>query len=193
MRLALVVVVGGLAVVAGPSLLRHLPAAPSPPPPALSPPITRPAPPRPAGDNSREMYIPADSAHQCYADAWLKGPNGREAKYSGLLDTGAGAKVILNRQQAAELGFTGLTYEYRVETANGTGKAAKVQLAQFRMGGTVNGYRLANVETWVDYNGLGNPLIGAEILRMLSFQIRDGSCTVTLPDSADVSRWRREW
>jgi clan AA aspartic protease (TIGR02281 family) len=141
---------------------------------------------RPASDNSREMYIAADSDHQCYADAWLKGPNGKEVKESFLLDTGAAGKVILNREQAAALGFDRLSFDYRIATANGTGKAAKVQLPQFRMGGSVNGYKLANVETWVDYNGMGNPLIGAEILKTLNFQIREGSCAVTLPYSAAV-------
>jgi clan AA aspartic protease (TIGR02281 family) len=144
-------------------------------------PIAEPVP----ADNGREMYIAADGDHQCYADVWLKGPNGREAKYSSLLDTGAAGKVILNREQAAALGFdmARLSYDYQVDTANGTGRAARVQLAQFRIGGKVNGYRLANVETWVDYNGSSSPLIGAEILKTLNFQIREGSCSVTLPAS----------
>jgi clan AA aspartic protease (TIGR02281 family) len=155
--------------------------------PTPRPPITKPAPARPAADNSREWYIPADSDHQCYVDAWLKGPSGKEIKYKSLLDSGAAAKVVLNREQAAELGFAGLSYDYRVNTANGVGKAAKVQLPQFRMGGgryDDRRYTLADVETWVDYTGALDVLIGAELLKTLNFQIREGSCTVTLPYSS---------
>jgi clan AA aspartic protease (TIGR02281 family) len=180
MRLSGWVVVGGLAIVAGPALLHHLPAKPPSGQPAGPKPIAKPVP----ADNSREFYIAADSFHQCYADVWLKGPNGKEVKENALLDSGASGMVILNRQQAAELGFPArLSYEYQIETANGTGKAAKVELAQFRIGGSVNGYKLNNVETWVDYNGMGEALIGAGLLKTLQFQIREESCSLTLPYS----------
>jgi clan AA aspartic protease (TIGR02281 family) len=136
---------------------------------------------RPATDNSREMQIAADSWHQCYAEGWLTGPNGRERKFPFLLDSGDSDKLTVNRRQAAELGFDvpAMSFDQKRETANGFGKAAIIEVAQFRLGG----YRVTNVDAEVDYNGIGSPIIGAGLLKVLEFHLGETSCSLTLPNN----------
>jgi clan AA aspartic protease (TIGR02281 family) len=132
----------------------------------------------PAAPAGRQIRIEADAWNQCYATVWVTGPGGRSASYNSLLDSGDADTVTLNRRQAAQLGFTGLSFDQEVETANGIGKAARIEIPQF----SLSGYRIADVAGHVDYNGMGAPLIGADILKALKFQVRDGSCTLTVPE-----------
>ena len=100
--------------------------SPQPDPPPMS---------RPEPDKSREMEIAADSYHQCYAEGWLRGPDGRERKYRFLLDSEDSDKITINRRQAAQLGFDveALSFDREIETANGMARAAKIEMPEFRL------------------------------------------------------------
>lgn len=179
MRRGVVVVIGGLAILAGPSLLHHhLPAKSLPPQKPV--PIAK-----PAGDGL-EMLIAADAWHQCYAEGWLRGPSGQEKRYRFLLDSGAGDKLVINRDQAGQLGFdvAALPFDQQRDTANGIGKAAKIELPEFGLSGPAGSYRVNDVEATVAYNGMSRPLIGAGILTALNFHLGENGCSLTLPRTA---------
>ncbi|MEX3011038.1 TIGR02281 family clan AA aspartic protease [Hoeflea sp. TYP-13] len=97
--------------------------------------------------------------------------NGR--KVDGLIDTGATA-VAINRSTARKLGVsvTPGMFKYRVSTANGATKAARVELRSVELGPI----RVRDVEAFVlDDNSLGGMLVGMSFLnRLKSFQARDG-------------------
>ena len=106
----------------------------------------------------------------------VKGADGHfwaEAKVDGravrfLIDTGATA-VALSQTDAKRLGIDtkGLDYSYKVMTASGQTRAAKVQLASV----AVAGARVRDVDALVIENGLETSLLGMSYLgRLSSFQ-----------------------
>ncbi len=102
-----------------------------------------------------------------------KGPDGHfwaEAQVNSsavhfLVDTGATA-VSLSPEDARRLGFnpSDLTYGYKVTTANGPARAARVTLASI----SVAGARVENVEAYVIESGLDTSLLGMSFLGRLS-------------------------
>ncbi len=102
-----------------------------------------------------------------------KGPDGHywaEAAVNGhavhlLVDTGATA-VALTAEDAKRLGFDpkGLDYSYRVSTANGQARAARIKLASV----SVAGAEVENVDALVIDKGLQTSLLGMTYLGRLS-------------------------
>ena len=102
-----------------------------------------------------------------------KGPDGHywaEAAVNGhavhlLVDTGATA-VALTAEDAQRLGFDpkGLDYSYRVATANGQARAARIKLASV----SVAGAEVQNVDALVIERGLQTSLLGMTYLGRLS-------------------------
>jgi aspartyl protease family protein len=90
-----------------------------------------------------------------------------------LMDTGATA-VALSQQDAQSIGLKprNLTYDVRVSTANGEGKAARVMLREVEIGSV----RVHNVEGLVLQEGtLSGTLLGMSFLsRLRSFTVEDG-------------------
>ena len=82
-----------------------------------------------------------------------------------LVDTGASA-VALTVADATRLGFkpANLAYEYKVMTANGEARAAKIKLASV----SVAGARLTEVDAFVLDKGLDTSLLGMSYLGRLS-------------------------
>lgn len=106
----------------------------------------------------------------------VKGADGHfwaEAKVDGravrfLIDTGATA-VALSQTDAKRLGIDtkGLDYSYKVMTASGQTRAAKVQLASV----SVAGAKVRDVDALVIESGLETSLLGMSYLgRLSSFQ-----------------------
>lgn len=106
----------------------------------------------------------------------VKGADGHfwaEAKVDGravrfLIDTGATA-VALSQTDAKRLGIDtkGLDYTYKVMTASGQTRAAKVKLASV----AVAGAQVSDVDALVIENGLETSLLGMSYLgRLSSFQ-----------------------
>jgi aspartyl protease family protein len=90
-----------------------------------------------------------------------------------LVDTGASA-VALSHEDASRIGLKprNLTYDVRVSTANGEGKAARVMLREVEIGNV----RVQNVEGLVLQEGaLRGTLLGMSFLsRLRSFKVEDG-------------------
>jgi len=103
----------------------------------------------------------------------IKGPDGHywaEAAVNGravrlLVDTGATA-VALTADDARRLGFDpkGLDYNYRVATAGGPARAARIRLASV----SVAGAEVENVDALVIDRGLQTSLLGMTYLGRLS-------------------------
>jgi aspartyl protease family protein len=89
--------------------------------------------------------------------------NGSAVRF--LVDTGATA-VSLSPEDARRLGFdpATLAYGYKVITASGEARAAKVQLASV----TVGGAKVESVDAYVIEKGLGQSLLGMSYLGRLS-------------------------
>ncbi len=102
-----------------------------------------------------------------------KGPDGHfwaearvnESAVRFLVDTGATA-VALSPEDARRLGFTpaGLSYDYKVTTANGPARAARINLASI----SIAGAEVDNVEAYVIENGLDASLLGMSYLGRLN-------------------------
>lgn len=90
-----------------------------------------------------------------------------------LVDTGASA-VALSHEDASRIGLKprNLTYDVRVSTANGEGRAARVMLREVEIGSV----RVHNVEGLVLQEGaLKGTLLGMSFLsRLRSFRVEDG-------------------
>jgi len=103
----------------------------------------------------------------------LKGDDGHywaQANVDGsavkfLVDTGASA-VALTPEDAQRLGIqpSSLEFNYKVSTANGEARAAKVTLASV----SVSGVEVRDVEAFVIENGLSTSLLGMSFLGRLS-------------------------
>ena len=95
---------------------------------------------------------------------WAEGQvNGSAMRF--LVDTGATA-VSLTPEDARRLGFSldHLTYGYKVITASGEARAAKVQLDSVSVGGA----RVEGVDAYVIESGLSQSLLGMSFLGRLN-------------------------
>jgi len=126
-----------------------------------------------AGSDLRPAQVVADDAATGSAAQVIKGPDGHywaEAAVNGkavhlLVDTGATA-VALTAEDARRLGFDPkqLDYSYRVATANGQARAARIKLASV----SVAGAEVQNVDALVIERGLQTSLLGMTYLGRLS-------------------------
>ena len=116
--------------------------------------------PAPAAPVSRDASIPKGPDGHYWAHARV---NDRDVHF--LVDTGATA-VALSPADASNLGFSpgGLVYNYKVDTAAGPARAAKIYLASI----SVDGARVDNVEAYVIESGLDASLLGMSYLGRLS-------------------------
>lgn len=132
-------------------------------------------PPRPAA--ARRFFFDADAADQCYLEGSAS-VGSSTARFGFLLDSGS-YTVALGLQHAIALGIdpAQLVFDHRISTANGVGWAAQVRIDELRIAGMV----FRNVTADIDKGGLETPLLGAPLLKRLSFQYANGSCAVTVP------------
>ena len=121
----------------------------------------------------RDVVLTADSRGHFQGDFRI---NGRSV--SGLIDTGATA-VAINRSTARKVGvfLSPAMFKYRVMTANGAVKAARVELTSVEL----KSIRIRNVEAYVlDDDSLAATLIGMSFLnRLSSYRARDGKLVLT--------------
>jgi aspartyl protease family protein len=84
---------------------------------------------RSPGSNSRSVVIASDQGHY-FTDARVDGRN-----IAFMVDTGA-TQIALRESDAARLGYRPRTSDYtvRVNTANGEGRAARVELTRVEVG-----------------------------------------------------------
>jgi aspartyl protease family protein len=121
----------------------------------------------------QRLVIKADSGDRCHIDAFANGQ-----KFRFLLDSGA-AGVFFTMSDARKLGLDPdkLSYDHTYSQWGGNVKGAKFTLQEFRVGGLV----LHDVDAVIDQTDWETPLLGAPILKALSFQVRDGECVLSLP------------
>ncbi|HSZ12362.1 MAG TPA: aspartyl protease family protein [Rhizomicrobium sp.] len=130
----------------------------------------------PAAPAGRQVVIEADAYDQCYLDAFANG-----AKFHFLLDSGA-AGVFFSIRDARKLGFNPakLTMDHTYQGWGWRASGATVRLQSLE----VAGLTFDNVEAAIDQLGSVSdqtPLLGAPILKALNFQVRKGSCSLTVP------------
>ena len=126
------------------------------------PDLRGPAPVAAAVDDGAAQIVKAADGH-FWAEAKV---DGRAVRF--LIDTGATA-VALSQTDAKRLGIDtkGLDYSYKVMTASGQTRAAKVKLASV----SVAGAQVRDVDALVIENGLETSLLGMSYLgRLSSFQ-----------------------
>ena len=113
----------------------------------------------PAGDGPAAQIARADDGHY-WAEADI---NGRAVRV--LVDTGASV-VALTRDDALRLGFMleSEDFDHTVVTANGEGRAARIELAHV----AVAGARVERVQALVVERGLPASLLGMSYLGRLS-------------------------
>jgi clan AA aspartic protease (TIGR02281 family) len=132
---------------------------------------------------AQRLVVPGDSYHQCYVDISATGK--KTASFRSLIDTGAWT-ISFSRDAARALGFdpAKLVYDQETSTANGIGKAAKIRLAELRIGTLV----LKDFPAQVDYRGLDEPLLGATVLKKFArLEYSNGNCTLTFPDTGTAA------
>ena len=116
-----------------------------------------------ASPGARDASITKSADGHYWAEANV---NGSAVRF--LVDTGATA-VSLSPEDARRLGFdpATLTYGYKVTTASGEARAAKVQLNSVSVGGA----RVEAVDAYVIEKGLDQSLLGMTYLgRLATFQ-----------------------
>jgi aspartyl protease family protein len=126
------------------------------------PDLRGPAPAAATVDDGAAQIVKAADGH-FWAEAKV---DGRAVRF--LIDTGATA-VALSQTDAKRLGIDtkGLDYSYKVMTASGQTRAAKVKLASI----SVAGAKVRDVDALVIENGLETSLLGMSYLgRLSSFQ-----------------------
>jgi aspartyl protease family protein len=109
---------------------------------------------------NRDASIPKSADGHYWAQADV---NGSAVRF--LVDTGATA-VSLTPEDAKRLGFSpdALTYGYKVMTASGEARAAKIQLSTVSVGGA----HIEGVDAYVIEKGLTQSLLGMSYLGRLS-------------------------
>ena len=125
----------------------------------------------------KRLVIEADNYNQCYLDAFVK-----RTPVRFLLDSGA-AGVYFSTRQAKQLGIDPrhLSFNHTYDEWGGTVRGATIRLRELRIGG----YVLHDVDAAMDAIGGvtdSTPLLGSPVLKLLKFQVRDGSCILTLPE-----------
>ncbi|MDB5454317.1 MAG: family clan aspartic protease [Caulobacteraceae bacterium] len=115
--------------------------------------------PAPAASGDAAQVVKGDDGHY-WAQATV---NGSAVRF--LVDTGASA-VALSQADAQRLGYQGsdLAYDYKVTTASGEARAARIKLASV----SVSGAEVRDVDAYVIENGLQTSLLGMSYLGRLS-------------------------
>jgi clan AA aspartic protease (TIGR02281 family) len=134
--------------------------------------------PRPAGKSGNELTIPVGSYNQCETDVIANGhsfPN-------TLLDSGASGHLTFGRNHARALGFNpdSLAYTGSFESANGTGRYARITLREVRIGN----WSLHDVPAEITQAEQSKPLAGLELLHPLHYRLSDNYCYLSLPPVA---------
>jgi clan AA aspartic protease (TIGR02281 family) len=133
----------------------------------------------PAAPTGRQVVIEADSWNQCWLDVRANGE-----KFRMLGDSGA-AGVYFSIKDARRLGYNParLSFDHTYQGWGWKAKGATVRLRSLEIAGlTFN-----DVEAAIDELGSAadeQPLLGTPILKALNFQVRKGSCALTVPASA---------
>lgn len=134
---------------------------------------TAPQPATAAYAGGRDVVLTADARGHFRGDFRI---NGRSV--AGMIDTGATA-VAINRSTARKVGvfLSPAMFKFRVMTANGAVKAARVELGSVEL----KSIRIRNVEAYVlDDDSLAGTLIGMSFLnRLSSYRARDGKLVLT--------------
>jgi clan AA aspartic protease (TIGR02281 family) len=123
-----------------------------------------------------QLVIAADSDNQCYLEAFANGQ-----KFRFLLDTGA-SSIFFTMADARKLGLdpASLSYDHSYSQWGGKVRGATFKLREFRVGGFV----LHDVDAVIDRTDYDTPLLGAPVLKAMNFQVRDGSCVLSIPRNA---------
>jgi clan AA aspartic protease (TIGR02281 family) len=110
-----------------------------------------------------------DEQGQCY----VSGTVNSTVPFDFLVDSGA-SNLSFSRNQISKVGVNpaGLSYNHRIITANGIGRAASVVVNEVRLGDFV----LRDVPADVDNIGSDSPLLGMSILKFMQLEIGRGSC-----------------
>jgi hypothetical protein len=183
-RLGAVVVVGGLAVIAGPSLLRHLPA-------------------KPHSGQSAGPVLPGskdEAGRRVIASAKIDG--GNRCKIGGLLDgvslifmvdTGAPLPVEISAELLPKFARTQSEYDFK-ELWPGTryGKIARTNFDELRIGGFVLARPDVRIYDRWSYS-FGNdtaPLLGMGALKNhgVRLEIEGETCRLTMPATRTAAR-----
>jgi aspartyl protease family protein len=121
----------------------------------------------PVATGAREMVVTAADDGGFYVMGKV---NGQVVRF--LVDTGA-SDTVLSPADAQRAGIdTGvLTFDYRSETANGTGYGARIVVDSLSVGSVT----LADLPVMVNQADMSSSLLGMSFLhRLESFQVRDG-------------------
>jgi clan AA aspartic protease (TIGR02281 family) len=122
-------------------------------------------------NGGRQFVIPSGFGNECHADV-----RANEHVFSMLLDTGAvgSTPLVFGRNHARDLGFdpAKLSYSYSYSSANGEGHYAKVRLRSLRL----QSFVMHDVAAQITEATQSDPLLGAEILHKLNFQLKNGNC-----------------
>lgn len=123
-----VLVFAGLMLFGGVVAVRYVDHVGQGSPPAPASAMAAPAAPQPS--NARTMVIRAGQGGHFQVDARIDG-----RRLGFVIDTGA-SQITMRERDAARLGFhpTARDYSIRINTANGTGRAARVQLGMVEVG-----------------------------------------------------------
>jgi predicted aspartyl protease len=181
MRLGVVVVVGGLAVVAGPSLLRHVPVKPQSAGPVL-----------PSGKElaGRRVIASAkiDGGNRCKIGGRLDG-----VPLTFMVDTGAPRTVEISADLLPKLGRTQSQYQFE-ELWPGTryGKIARTTFDELRIDSFVLARPDVRIYDRWSYS-FGNdtaPLLGMGALkeRGVRLEIEGDTCRLTMPETRSAAR-----
>lgn len=125
--------------------------------------------PPPSMDNYRT--IPADEDNQCHIEAVVNG-----VRFRFLMDSGAD-RVFFTIADAQRLGFdpARLHFDHSYVQWGGQVKGADVRLRSIRIGSFV----ATDVDAAIDSTDYDEPLLGANVLKQLHFQVTDGACKVS--------------
>jgi len=130
--------------------------------------------PNPAAE--RQVVIEADAWNQCYLDVFANGE-----KFRMLADSGA-AGVFFSMKDARRLGYDPrrLAFDHSYQGWGWRVNGATVTLRTLEVAGVT----LRDVEAGIDQLGSvtdQGPLLGSTVLNAFKFQVRNGSCALTVP------------
>ena len=175
---AAAVTAAGATLIIGLTTLTVQESSPAPPPPMLG------HEPSPNAGRSRSsetigprLVIGADGHDQFYERVQFTGPNGKPAEWKCLIDTGA-ASLVINREQARQLGFNPdrLDYSIVTSTANGRSTQAPITLKSVSIGGQ---FAKRNAPAAVAAGNLETCIVGMAFLKFFRVVMADGSMELT--------------
>jgi hypothetical protein len=180
MRLGTVVVVGGLAIFAGPSLLRHLPAKPH-----SAGPVS------PGKEEAGRRVIASakiDGGNRCKIGGLLDG-----VAQIFIMDTGAPRPVEISAELLPKFARTASQYQFAEEWPDTRyGKLAKTTFNELRIGEFV----IARPEVWIydrwsySFGRNTEPLLGMGALKNhgIRLDIEGDTCRLTMPATRTAAR-----